>query len=197
MECSSSESCSHHHRPSNSRLETKSNESTLHNAIVYEDIQQNDIVQSTGNNTNSDQKRKSKKRRNKRKSENVRVNKSQDGSSLFDQIPEGSNNASEEDSQKLKRNVSSTSDRIPEGSKNAAEGDSQKLERFAFQKDSQKLKRNESSTLDQVPEGSNNAAEGDPQKLNSNGSKSSVAHHSHLWRFNGEKCEELGPYAEK
>ena len=108
VECSSSESCSHHHRPSNGRLETKSNESTLHNAIVYEDIQQkNDIAQSTGNNTNSDKKRKSKKRRNKRKSENVRVNKSQDGSSLFDQIPEGSNNASEEDSQKLKRNVSS------------------------------------------------------------------------------------------
>ena len=136
VECSSSESCSHHHRPSNGRLETKSNESTLHSAIVYEDIQQNGILQSTGNNTNSDKKRKSKKKRNKRKSENVYVNKSQDGSSVFDQIPEGSNNASEEDSQKLKRNVSSTSDRIPEGSKNAAEGDSQKLERNASQKDS-------------------------------------------------------------
>ena len=39
VECSSSESCSHHHRPSNGRLETKSNESTLYSAIVfYEDI---------------------------------------------------------------------------------------------------------------------------------------------------------------
>ena len=168
VECSSSESRSHHHRPSNDRLETKSNESTLHSAIVYEDIQQNGIVQSTGNNANSDKKRKSKKRRNKRKSENVRINKSQDGSSIFDQIPEGSKDASEEDSQKLKRNVSSTPDRIPEGSKNAAEGDSRKLERNACQKDSQKLKRNVSSTSDRIPEGSKIAAEGDSQKLERN-----------------------------
>ena len=46
---SSGSSCSHHHRPCNGRLETKSHELTSHSAIVYEDIKENVIVKSTGN----------------------------------------------------------------------------------------------------------------------------------------------------